>query len=76
LFFIIFFVSISTADGYEQMTIMTPEKVLPSIVQLINQYSFANSSRYVRIIKVEKVQCDAKDIKSSYDWLITFRSTL
>lgn len=53
-------ISISTADGYEQMTIMTPEKVLPSIVQLINQYSFANSSRYVRIIKVEKVTFDAK----------------
>ncbi len=75
MFFIIFFVSISTADGYEQMTIMTPEKVLPSIVQLINQYSFANSSRYVRIIKVEKVY-DAKMSNSSYDWFITLRSTL
>lgn len=47
--------SISTADGYEQMTIMAPEKALPSIVQLVNRCSFANASRYIRIIRVEKV---------------------
>ncbi|XP_046655454.1 NIF3-like protein 1 isoform X1 [Daphnia pulicaria] len=45
---------ISTADGYEQMTIMAPEKALPSIIELVNQCSFANASRYVRIIRVEK----------------------
>lgn len=48
--------SISTADGYEQMTIMAPEKALPSIVQLVNRCSFANASRYIRIIRVEKVK--------------------
>lgn len=37
------------------MTIMAPEKALPSIIELVNQCSFANASRYVRIIRVEKV---------------------
>ena len=34
---------------------MAPEKALPAIVQLVNQSTFANASRYMRIIRVEKV---------------------
>lgn len=51
------FFSISTADGYEQITIMANEKVLPSLISLVNECSsLANASRYFRIIRVEKVQ--------------------
>jgi len=45
---------ISTADGYEQMTVMCPESVVSSLVQVMNKSSLANASRFVRIIRVEK----------------------
>ena len=37
------------------MTIMAPEKALPAIIELVNRSTFANASRYMRIIRVEKV---------------------
>jgi len=45
---------ISTADGYEQMTVMCPERVVSPIVQLVTQSTLKNASRFARIIRVEK----------------------
>jgi len=45
---------ISTADGFEQMTVMCPERVVSPIVQLVTQSSLKNASRFARIIRVEK----------------------
>ena len=61
---LIFLNSISTADGYEQMTVMCPESVVSSLVQVMNKSSLANASRFVRIIRVEKVRSISSFIKS------------
>lgn len=49
------FHSISTADGFEQMTVMCPERVVSPIVELVTASTLKNASRFARIIRVEKV---------------------
>jgi len=45
---------ISTADGFEQMTVMCPERVVSPIVELVTASTLKNASRFARIIRVEK----------------------